>query len=138
MTVGNLDVIETVDSIKHATCLESHIARCYPDRIISAFLQVNTSGESNKHGFLPGQTVNAYNTVRSTCSHLNIIGLMTIGSIEQSKQKGSINEDFSCLRRLRDDIEKITGNHALELSMGMSEDFEQAVSSLNKDLYNFC
>jgi len=54
---------------------------------------------------------------------------MTIGAIARSKEtgKGEENEDFVCLRRERDRLEAELGVE-LELSMGMSEDFEGAVS----------
>jgi len=51
---------------------------------------------------------------------------MTIGSVEQSRNQGGVNEDFLKLIELRDMLQAV-GNQPLELSMGMSEDFEDAV-----------
>lgn len=53
---------------------------------------------------------------------------MTIGAIARSKAtgEGKENEDFVCLREERDRLENALGVE-LELSMGMSEDFEGAI-----------
>ena len=63
------------------------------------------------------------------CLHLKLLGLMTIGAIARSKAtgEGKENEDFVCLREERDRLEKEL-SVPLELSMGMSEDFEGAVA----------
>lgn len=51
---------------------------------------------------------------------------MTIGAIARSQMKeGEENEDFRVLREERDRVEKELGIEGLELSMGMSEDFEE-------------
>lgn len=54
---------------------------------------------------------------------------MTIGSIARSQESVIPNEDFLTLKRVRDEVAKEVGiqSEELELSMGMSEDFEQAV-----------
>jgi len=56
---------------------------------------------------------------------------MTIGAIARSQAttKETENEDFITLRSTRDDLAKELGveEGELELSMGMSEDFESAV-----------
>jgi PLP dependent protein len=53
---------------------------------------------------------------------------MTIGAIARSiaTGEGQENEDFICLKEERDRLEKELGV-SLELSMGMSEDFEGAI-----------
>lgn len=56
---------------------------------------------------------------------------MTIGAIARSKATTpeNENEDFQVLREQRDLVEQELGleNGSLELSMGMSEDFEGAI-----------
>ncbi len=58
---------------------------------------------------------------------------MTIGAIARSKavKEGEENEDFICLKDERDRLEKEFGDELkgkkLELSMGMSDDFEGAI-----------
>ena len=56
---------------------------------------------------------------------------MTIGAIARSKAtgEGAENEDFKTLKSERDRVEKELGleEGKLELSMGMSDDFEGAI-----------
>jgi uncharacterized pyridoxal phosphate-containing UPF0001 family protein len=58
---------------------------------------------------------------------------MTIGAIARSQgvKEGEENEDFKCLKEERDRLEKELGDELngkkLELSMGMSDDFEGAI-----------
>jgi uncharacterized pyridoxal phosphate-containing UPF0001 family protein len=54
---------------------------------------------------------------------------MTIGAIARSKEtgEGKENEDFVALKDERDRLGKELGLEELELSMGMSEDFEGAI-----------
>lgn len=51
---------------------------------------------------------------------------MTIGAIARSKDPENENEDFITLAKVRDEVEKEL-RHKLELSMGMSSDYEQAI-----------
>lgn len=58
---------------------------------------------------------------------------MTIGAIARSQavKEGEENEDFISLKEEKDRLEEELGGEwkgKLELSMGMSEDFEQAIS----------
>jgi uncharacterized pyridoxal phosphate-containing UPF0001 family protein len=54
---------------------------------------------------------------------------MTIGDIGRSKEtgEGEENEDFRILKEERERLEGELGVQGLELSMGMSEDFEGAI-----------
>ena len=113
-------------------------------------VQVNTSGEESKSGTAPGaDTFALCKHILTTCPHLRLHGLMTIGAIARSQQKQQHpssnpeeeeqgNEDFSTLKRVRDEVLRdlrgegflLEGDgegQGLELSMGMSEDFETAV-----------
>lgn len=65
------------------------------------------------------------------CPSLNLLGLMTIGAIARSQATTAENEneDFVTLKEQRDLVVKELGlaEDRLELSMGMSEDFEGAI-----------
>lgn len=69
--------------------------------------------------------------ILETCTSLHLLGLMTIGAIARSKATTAEteNEDFVTLKEQRDLVAKELGldPESLELSMGMSEDFEGAV-----------
>ncbi|OTB13054.1 hypothetical protein K445DRAFT_175083 [Daldinia sp. EC12] len=98
---------------------------------INVHIQVNTSGEPTKSGCPPGPSVVSLCRTVSSLPHLHLLGLMTIGAIARSvaTTPDTENEDFECLRRQRDLVASELGFEAgdLELSMGMSEDFEGAV-----------
>ncbi|KAF5678899.1 family pyridoxal phosphate enzyme [Fusarium heterosporum] len=99
---------------------------------IGVHVQVNTSGEEAKSGCSPGdETVALCREIVETCPSLRLLGLMTIGAIARSKATTAEteNEDFVTLKEQRDLVAKELGldQESLELSMGMSEDFEGAV-----------
>lgn len=101
-------------------------------RRLSVHVQVNTSGEAAKSGCAPGsETVALCREVLEACPSLFLLGVMTIGAIARSRAttEENENEDFVLLRDQRDLVMRELGlpDGRLELSMGMSEDFEGAV-----------
>ncbi|KAK5263828.1 hypothetical protein LTR99_010273 [Exophiala xenobiotica] len=141
--VPSLWAVESVDSEKKATLLdkgraqsESNTSNNTEEREpLRVFIQVNTSGEESKSGVSPDsdwdELVKLANHIRDKCEHLHLQGLMTIGAIARSKATTpeTENEDFVCLRETRDKLAQAlgTGPESLELSMGMSDDFEGAI-----------
>ena len=103
------------------------------EKRLRVFVQVNTSGEESKSGVEPksDELMEVCRVVRDECENLRLQGLMTIGAIARSRATTAEteNEDFITLRENRDWVaEKLgLGNEELELSMGMSEDFEGAI-----------
>ncbi len=135
--IPNLWCVESVDTAKKADQLEKgRAALCekspeYAGAPLRVFVQVNTSGEEEKAGIEPGEATALCRHVREKCPHVRLQGLMTIGAIARSKgvSEGKENEDFVTLRAVRDQVAEELGEEKgeLELSMGMSEDFESAV-----------
>lgn len=69
-------------------------------------------------------------SIVNDCPNLHLLGLMTIGAIARSvaTTTENENEDFQILKQQRDLVTKELGlDRELELSMGMSEDFEGAI-----------
>ncbi|KAK4570513.1 hypothetical protein LTR86_002593 [Recurvomyces mirabilis] len=135
--VANLYCVSSVDSAKKADALEKGRAALAEKQELSRKLrilvQVNTSGEAEKSGVEPDETVALCRHVREKCPHIQLAGLMTIGAIARSQQAtnaDSVNEDFVALRETRDKVATELGIEAkeLELSMGMSSDFEAAIT----------
>ncbi|GAB4820898.1 hypothetical protein N2152v2_007944 [Parachlorella kessleri] len=122
--VPNLAMVETVDSQKLANKLDATIAALGRPPL-PVFVQVNTSGEESKYGVEPGDCVELARHVHDNCSNLRLAGLMTIGMPDYSSRP----ENFSCLADCRTAVcEALELQEAeVELSMGMSGDFEQAV-----------
>ncbi|KAI1474927.1 hypothetical protein F4774DRAFT_314508 [Daldinia eschscholtzii] len=141
--IPNLFCVSSIDTEKKAQLLDkyrgeylsslsvlSSSSSPVPGKI-NVHIQVNTSGEPTKSGCPPGPSVVSLCRTVSSLPHLHLLGLMTIGAIARSvaTTPDTENEDFECLRRQRDLVASELGFEAgdLELSMGMSEDFEGAV-----------
>lgn len=145
--VRGLWAVESVDTEKKASLLDKGRGERTPspeeieaqrssgesDDRLRIFVQVNTSGEENKAGVEPSAATALARFIRENCPRLKLQGVMTIGAIARSKATTAENEneDFVCLRETRDRIVAelgLEGEEAeLELSMGMSSDFEGAI-----------
>jgi len=150
--IPNLYCVSSVDTQKKAHILNEHRGKLLssspdpepsssspsqtsPPGKLNVHVQVNTSGEESKSGCAPGaETISLCKFIHSdeTCPNLNLLGLMTIGAIARSvaTTPENENEDFVALKNERDAVAKELGlddAEKLELSMGMSEDFEGAI-----------
>ncbi|CAL8275087.1 unnamed protein product [Boreogadus saida] len=128
--VPHLFMVETVDSAKLADKVNSswQRLRAASSQRLRIMLQINTSGEQSKHGLPPEETVNAVKHIVSQCTALHFSGLMTIGRSGFDLSQAQ-NPDFQMLLSQR---KKVCDNLNLpmedvELSMGMSNDFEHAI-----------
>ena len=93
-------------------------------RMFPVLLEVNTSGEQQKHGFLPSEIDEMLRCFDEPC--VNVEGLMTVGPLTQDSQK--IRESCKRLKELEATINNHLGHDQLkELSMGMSGDYEIAI-----------
>lgn len=126
----NLFVIETVDSEKLAAAinkqLEANKTTPFNETLqlpLNVFVQVKTSDEDSKSGIEPAETAGFVKLIKEKMPNLKVCGLMTIG-----KLNGDPSEDFACLRSTRSLVATSLEipEEELELSMGMSGDFEQA------------
>lgn len=119
--VPNLSVLETVDSLKLA--LKLHNACVSANRsTLNIFLQVHTSDEETKSGVSPDELGSLVAAITTECPKLHIKGLMTIGA----------PNDYTCFEKLvacRKHAAEILSvpEDSLELSMGMSGDFPEAI-----------
>lgn len=132
--IPNLWCVSSVDSAKKANELEKG-RRALREKESDAeklrvMVQVNTSGEEAKSGVEPSDATELCRHVIEKCPNLELFGLMTIGAIARSKETTpeNENEDFVTLRDTRDKVAQELGweKEKLELSMGMSADFEGA------------
>jgi len=116
-----LDLFNTIDSVDSVNLAQKIDSK---GKNIQILLEVNTSGEAQKHGFNPNDIegmIEAANT-----QNISVHGLMTVGPLTQNEKK--IRESFALLRRIKEKINtQKSGNKLTELSMGMSGDFEVAI-----------
>ncbi|KAJ2066381.1 hypothetical protein IW146_003124 [Coemansia sp. RSA 922] len=122
--ISNLWAVETIDSEAKARKLNDAWESAGHPHALNVFIQVNTSDEENKGGVEQHQVEGVARAIAEECKKLCLLGLMTIGSVEGSHQRP--NPDFLRLCQLRDDLNAKLGLN-LELSMGMSDDFEHAL-----------
>jgi pyridoxal phosphate enzyme (YggS family) len=117
------DLIETVDRPELADRLETLLAPT--GRVLPVFVEINVGGEAQKNGVAPGSAAGLVDHLVSRCPHLQLLGLMTVPPYDPDAERS--RPHFAALRALAADLALRTGSPALELSMGMSEDFEVAV-----------
>ena len=119
------DVIETVDNIKLATALEKHLAAL--GKSIKIYIQVNIGREQQKSGVLPENCAHLLEQLAGF-KHLKIIGLMAMPPYSTDPEKN--RPFFKKMRDLADSLvsgKLIGADQPVELSMGMSGDFEVAI-----------
>jgi len=118
------EMIQSVDSLRLAKEVQKQAQKL--DRNVDVLIEVNTSGEETKYGFVPEKTVAAIERI-SEFPNLNIEGLMTIGAFLPDPE--DVRPCFRRLRELRDEVrgKGIAGVNMDILSMGMTDDFEVAV-----------
>ncbi|CAD6192931.1 unnamed protein product [Caenorhabditis auriculariae] len=127
-SVPNLYCVETLESEKHAAMFDKEWAKKSSPTKLRVLVQVNTSGEENKGGIAPSDAPKLAEYVMKNCSNLQFNGFMTIGSFEHSHEEGE-NPDFKMLFKVREQWSSEQGRaeDSVDLSMGMSDDFEQAI-----------
>ncbi|XP_042790835.1 pyridoxal phosphate homeostasis protein isoform X2 [Neofelis nebulosa] len=88
----------------------------------------NVNKLMGKHGLLPSETVAMVEHINAKCPSLEFVGLMTIGSFGHDLSQGP-NPDFQALLSLREELCKKLNvpTEQVELSMGMSMDFQHAI-----------
>ncbi|ESN94097.1 hypothetical protein HELRODRAFT_87802, partial [Helobdella robusta] len=126
--IPNLYMVETVDSVKLANALNASCANINRPSKLKVMVQVNTSNEDNKSGCGASQAIELVSHIVNNCPKLEFAGLMTIGSFDHDLTLGP-NPDFILLLKTRKELcEKLNLDEAdVELSMGMSADFEHAL-----------
>ena len=112
--VALFDVIEVVDRPKLAKALGDEMTR--QNRHLECYIQVNTGNEAQKSGIAPEDTDDFISCCRNELG-LNITGLMCIPPIDEEAAM-----HFALLRTIA------KRNHLSILSMGMSDDFEEAIA----------
>ncbi|MCB0717874.1 MAG: YggS family pyridoxal phosphate-dependent enzyme [Bacteroidetes bacterium] len=122
LVVGRSPLIHSVDSLR----LAQAISRQALDQSVvqPVLLQVNISDEDQKHGFAVSEIEGAMNQVAGM-EGIVVVGLMGMASLEVDSAR--TRPQFALLRQVRDRIQHVNGGRVVELSMGMSGDYEEAI-----------
>ena len=126
-TLPLVSLIHSVDSPRLLAAIdEAHAEMGDNAPPVSVLLEVNTYGESAKHGLTPDEVEPLLAT---TLNYPNVAirGLMTMAALDGGLEIAAGN--FAALRELRDRLRTTIpdGIQLNELSMGMSGDFEVAI-----------
>ena len=116
------DVIHSIDSVRLLVAVGEYATQS--GRTPKVFIEVNISGESDKHGFGEKQLMDVWPEVMRV-STVPVVGLMGMAGLEAKGDDA--RRQFAALRSLRDKITAKHGTCLPELSMGMSGDFEEAI-----------
>lgn len=93
-------------------------------KTMNVLLQINSAYEEQKAGVLPEDALHVYDEILSTCKHIKLKGVMSIGA--HSDDKALIKKSF---KTTHDIFKKLESKGAKYCSMGMSQDYELAVES---------
>ncbi len=124
-TLGLLTLLHSLDSLRLLEPIEAEAAAA--GRVCDALVEVNISGDPGRTG-VPEAEVAAVLAAAADCPHVRIGGLMGMAGLpdEAGGGDGPARRQFSRLREIRDRL--ATPAVPLEqLSMGMSDDFEDAI-----------
>jgi len=118
------DVIETVDRHELAEILDRRAES--EDRMLEVFVQVNLVKEDSRFGVDPDKLLFLVEDIAKR-THLRMMGLMTIPPFFEDPEKA--RPYFRRLRTLGEAVrlEGLVGRERMEISMGMSGDYEVAV-----------
>ena len=119
--IANVDLIHSVDSIDLAREIDKRAAAA--GKFQQILVEVNLGGEESKTGAAPEEVSELVREI-AVLDHLDLRGLMTMPPPEEDPRPY-----FRRLREIRDSInsQNVYKRPLMELSMGMTDDFETAI-----------
>ncbi len=123
---AHFDMVETVDRIKLAKALDKHLG--LRQKTMQILVQVNVGREVQKSGVMPENAAELIRQINHL-TNLRVMGLMTMPPLNQDPEQ--VRPYFRQLREISEDLQGqgLLGMHGpVELSMGMSGDFEVAIA----------
>jgi len=121
---GLFDYIQSIDRPEIVKSLAAAYDEREGDQKLPVLIQVDLTGEESKAGVSPANLPGLVDAVLAA-DNLQGTGLMTIARL--GADEGELRHTFSTLRFLLDGLRRSHGLDWLELSMGMSNDYEFAI-----------
>ena len=123
--VGKVDLIQSVDSLRLLKAIDAEAAK--QGIVQDILLEINVGQEESKSGFDADEVLSILEQI-SEFSHIFVRGLMAIPPISQNS--GDNRKFFQKILQLSVDIRAKKYDNVLVncLSMGMSDDYEDAIS----------
>ena len=117
---NNIFLIHSVDSLKLATCID----RCakQQNKVQNILLEINVTGEQSKGGYKNVDTLLGEMPELLKLKNIKILGLMCV-----AKKGESAIPYFNMLKDLKQKINSAFNLNLTELSMGMTDDYKQAI-----------
>jgi pyridoxal phosphate enzyme (YggS family) len=124
LSVTPVPVIHSADSLRLLKALDQ--AAVQLEREVPALLEINISGAPQKGGFAPDE-VEPLLPQLAAFRRVRLRGLMGMAALHDDPEQ--CRPEFARLRALRDRLAAVSPPELVlsELSMGMSNDFEQAI-----------
>ncbi|MEB3246127.1 MAG: YggS family pyridoxal phosphate-dependent enzyme [Vampirovibrionales bacterium] len=120
-------LIHSVDTLPLAHALSRHQVASSANALLPVTLQVNIAQEPQKHGFYADQLEHAALTLTRECPGLLPVGLMTMLPLGLAPaQRLTL---FKQVAQLKHQLEQTLGRALPVLSMGMSEDYPEALAA---------
>jgi len=117
--------VSGVQSIASFDLAQALAKRLEPGRVLDVMVQVNVSAEPTKHGVTPAEALDLATQV-AVLPGLRLTGFMTIGA--NSTEEQVVRAGYAQLAVIRDQALTAGLGEHLELSMGMSNDLEWAIT----------
>lgn len=117
--INKIDYLHSLDSVKLAEIIEKK-----RETPLKCFVEVSINLEENKNG-VPYYEVKDFIKQLLNYKKVQLVGLMMM-AIKESNEN-SLENQFAKLRLLRDDLEKELNIKLPYLSMGMSDDYKEAL-----------
>lgn len=121
--IDNIDYLHSLDSIDLANAINKTRKKTEP---MKCFVQVNLSNNANRTGITESKVIPFIKNL-AKYEKIQVVGLMTIA--EMTFDDEILEGYFKTLKELQEEVQALKLLHAPcnELSMGMSNDYKQAI-----------
>lgn len=119
LVINKIDYLHSLDSLELAEMINK-----LRDNPLDTFIEVSINLEENKNGVAYYEVKDFINKVKNY-PNIHIVGLMMMAY----KDSNNPYDEFSKLTKLKDEIEKELNIKLPYLSMGMSDDYNEAIKA---------
>lgn len=120
--VSNFDLIHSVDSLKLAELISKEAQEI--GKVQNILLQINVANEEQKFGFPAEKVFEVFPYIRKL-SGISVLGLMNMTPLGAEDEE--LDRLFSKMSDIKAELESEFNCKLPELSMGMSQDYKEAV-----------
>ena len=125
--VASAALIHSLYQLRHAEKIDAAAAAL--DKVQDVLIEVNVSGEESKSGAAPDEALGLVKAC-AALPHVRVRGLMTMAPQGDAQVAKACFEGLAALAQdIRAQLDEADAVHFSELSMGMSEDWPEAVAA---------